>query len=106
MLVALALVGLVADGGRPASAQLNCNPGVRFYPGGAIHSCTLNGHHRLHTAQGQPVTCSDGHLLVQYESGRLQSCVLAQPLTVGSLRCAGGTRADFGVDGALLRCVR
>ncbi len=100
----LAVLGLVGSGGRPAHAQLNCNVGVDFYPGGAIRSCNLNGDHRIHTALGQPLTCANGHVLVQYENGRLQSCVLAQPLTSGSLRCPAGSRVELQPDGTLARC--
>lgn len=102
-LAALSILGLVVYGGRPASAQLNCNVGVDFYPGGAIRSCTLNGHHRFHTAQG-PLTCASGHVLVQYENGRLQNCILAQPLISGSLTCEAGSRAEFRPDGTLAGC--
>jgi hypothetical protein len=102
---ATAAILAVAGHARPAQAQLNCNAGIDFYPGGAIRSCVLNGHHRIHTARGVPVACADGHPLVQYENGRLESCTLATALTADSRRCEAGQRAEFDPDGALARCV-
>lgn len=104
LLAGLALVVLVAPPPRPASAQLNCDPGVDFYPSGALRRCTLNGHHRMHTARGQALTCASGHPAVLYEDGRLRSCVLAQRLVSGSERCEAGSRAALRPDGALARC--
>jgi hypothetical protein len=100
----LGILGLVGYGARPAHAQLNCNAGVEFYPSGAIRSCVLNGHHRLHTALGQPLTCANGHPAVLYEDGRLRSCLLAQPLTSGPLTCEAGHRVELGPDGTLTGC--
>jgi hypothetical protein len=103
--VILALLGLVGHGVRPAYAQLNCNVGVEFYPGGAIRSCVLSGDHRLHTELGQPLTCANGHAAVLYENGRLRSCVLARPLTSGPLPCEAGNRVELRPDGALMGCL-
>lgn len=100
----LAVLAGVAAGGGPAHAQVNCNVGVDFYPGGAIRSCVLSGHHRIYTPQGQPLVCADGHPLVQYEGGRLQRCVLAQPLDWASPPCPAGRTVEFGRDGTLTRC--
>jgi hypothetical protein len=101
----LGILGLVGPGPRPAYAQLNCNVGVDFYPGGAIRSCVLNGDHRLHTEQGQSLTCANGHAAVLYENGRLQSCVLARPLTSGPLLCAAGNRVELRPDGTPAACL-
>ena len=101
----LGILGVVGYGGRPAHAQLNCNVGVEFYPGGAIRSCVLNGHHRMHTALGQPLTCANGHPAVLYENGRLRSCLLAQPLTSGPLPCEAGHRVELRPDGTPTGCV-
>ncbi|MGH7279322.1 MAG: hypothetical protein ACREJG_11630 [Candidatus Rokuibacteriota bacterium] len=101
----LGILGLLGYGGGPAYAQLNCNVGVGFYPGGALRSCVLNGHHRMHTALGQSLTCANGHTAVLYENGRLQSCLLAQPLTSSSLPCETGSRVEFRPDGTLTGCL-
>lgn len=100
----LGVLGLVASGGRPAYAQLNCNAGVEFYPGGAIRSCVLNGNHRMHTAPGRALTCANGHAAVLSENGRLQSCVLAEPLIAGTLRCEAGARVELRPDGTVTAC--
>jgi hypothetical protein len=101
----LGVLGLVGYGGTPAYAQLNCNAGVEFYPGGAIRRCVLNGEHRLHTAPGQELTCANGHPAVLYENGRLQSCHLARPLTSGSLPCEAGHRVELRPDGTPAGCL-
>ena len=101
----LAILSFVAAGPRPAQAQLNCNVGVDFYPSGAVRRCILNGNHRIHSALGQPLTCANGHEAVLYENGRLQRCVLAEPLTSGSLQCEAGRRAEFDPEGRLIQCV-
>jgi len=101
----LGFLSLAGYGGAPAHAQLNCNAGVDFYPSGAIRRCVLNGHHRLHTALGQPLTCANGQPAVLYEDGRLQSCLLAQPLTSGSLPCEAGHRVELGPDGTPTECL-
>ncbi|MGH7366269.1 MAG: hypothetical protein ACREKQ_15515 [Candidatus Rokuibacteriota bacterium] len=103
-LAAVVTLGLLLAPAGPARAQLNCNVGVEFYPGGAIRSCTLNGHHRIHTARGEPLTCASGHAAVLYEDGRLKGCVLARPLTWGPLSCAAGQRLDLGPDGEPTGC--
>jgi hypothetical protein len=87
-----------------AAAQLNCNVGVHFYPSGAIKSCNLNGHHRIYTAQGQAVTCADGHTLEHYPNGKLKSCTLAIAFVVDSVRCAAHSRIELNSDGTLSRC--
>lgn len=102
-LAAVVMLGLVLSQPGPARAQLNCDVGVEFYPGGAIRSCTLNGHHRIHTARGE-LTCASGHAAVLYEDGRLKSCVLARPLTWGSLSCEAGRRLELGPDGEPTGC--
>jgi hypothetical protein len=104
VLVIVLAVGLVLGHPGPARAQLNCDAGIDFYPGGAIRSCTLSGHHRLHTAGGLVVTCASGHRTVLYEDGRLQSCVLARPLTSGPAPCAAGHLLELGPDGAPTAC--
>ena len=104
MRAAVTVLALVGSGAGAASAQVNCNVGVDFYPGGAIRSCTLNGDHRIHTARGEPLTCANGHGVTLYENGRLQSCVLARPLTSGSLHCEAGRRVELGPDGDLTGC--
>lgn len=88
----------------PAHAQLNCEVGVEFYPDGAIRRCTLNGHHRIHTARGEPLTCASGHAGILYEDGRLKSCVLARPLAWGPLSCEAGHRLELGPDGEPTGC--
>jgi|GEM_PF-2023039 len=103
-LAAVVTLGLVLSQPCPAIAQLNCDVGVEFYPGGPIRSCTLNGHHRIHTARGEPLTCASGHTAVLYEDGRLKSCVLAQPLTWGPLPCGAGHRLEIGPDGEPTAC--
>lgn len=103
-LSAVVTLGLVLSQPWPASAQLNCDVGVEFYPGGAIRSCTLNGHHLIHTARGEPLTCASGRAAVLYEDGRLKSCVLARPLTWGLLSCEAGHRLELGPDGKPTAC--
>jgi hypothetical protein len=101
---ALLLGGAALGAATPASAQLNCNVGVEFYPGGAIRSCVLNGHHRFYLAGGPAVTCADGHRLVQFPDGRLQSCTLQAPLTTGTLSCQPGSRIEFSPEGSATGC--
>jgi len=98
------VVTLVLAAPGPARAQLNCEVGVEFYPGGAIRSCTLSGHHHIHTARGDPLTCASGHVAVLYEDGRLKSCVLARRLTWGSLSCEAGRRLELDPDGEPTGC--
>jgi len=102
--VTMVTVGLVVFLPGFARAQLNCDAGVEFYPGGAIRSCRLNGHHQLHTARGATLTCASGHRAVLYEDGRLQSCVLARPLASGPLSCEAGHRLELGPDGTSTAC--
>lgn len=89
-----------------AVAQLNCNVGIEFYPNGGIKSCNLNGDHRIYTAQGQPVTCANGHVLVQYPDGKLKSCTLAQPLTFDSSHCDARSKVEVNPGGAIAKCER
>ncbi len=87
-----------------AVAELNCNVGIEFYPSGGIKSCMLNGNHRIYTARGQPLTCADGHVLVQYPDGKLKSCVLAESVTFDTVRCDRLSRVELGSDGAVKKC--
>ncbi len=97
---AAGLLGLVP----PAAAQLNCNVGIEFYPGGAIRRCVLNGHHRLHTARGQALTCADGHAVLLYEDGRLQRCTLQTPFAAGGVTCGAGRVVTLAPDGTMTAC--
>ena len=97
-------LGLVLAPPGLARAQLNCDVGVDFYPGGAVRSCTLNGHHRIQTARGEPLTCASGHTAVLYEDGRLKSCVLARPVAWRALSCETGHRLELGPDGEPTGC--
>ncbi|MCH6581507.1 MAG: hypothetical protein O7B27_13340 [Gammaproteobacteria bacterium] len=38
-----------------AVAELNCNPGIEFYPNGGVKSCNLNGNHRALYSSGPAV---------------------------------------------------
>lgn len=87
-------------------AELNCNVGIEFYPGGGVKSCNLNGNHRIYTAQGQPLTCANGHLLVQYPNGELKSCTIAVPLRFDTLHCDALSRVELDRDGRLRKCER
>ena len=69
-----AMLALAATLAPPASAQLNCNVGVEFYPDDGIKRCILNGYHTFYTAQGHKITCADGQPLVQYRGGALDDC--------------------------------
>ena len=88
----------------PVSAQVNCNPGVEFYDEGPLKSCNLNGNHRLYTARGDVVVCADGHPLVQFLDGRLQSCTLAETSVISGERCEVSARVELGRDGGLRSC--
>jgi len=68
-------LGLVAVSGS-ASAQINCEAGVDFYPQGGIKSCVLNGNHQVYTHQGVRLVCSNGKAMEQYPNGSLKSCTL------------------------------
>ncbi|GMQ89860.1 MAG: hypothetical protein BMS9Abin10_0195 [Gammaproteobacteria bacterium] len=102
---ALAVLALTLLGAS-AAAQLNCNVGVQFYPGGGIESCNLNGDHRLYTARGQPLTCLNGRRLVQYPDGRLKSCTLAQPVNFEARPCARLSVVQLDPDGKLKKCAQ
>lgn len=88
----------------PASAQLNCNPGIEFYAEGPIKQCNLNGNHRLYTVRGDVVVCADGHTLVQFPDGRLRSCTVAEALVIAGERCDPSARVELAPDGALESC--
>jgi hypothetical protein len=94
----------VASGVVPVSAQVNCNPGVEFYDEGPLKRCNLNGNHRLYTDRGDVVVCADGHPLVQFLDGRLQSCTLAEPSVIAGARCEAMARVEFDADGNLRSC--
>jgi hypothetical protein len=100
LLLALAMISY------PATAELNCNVGIKFYPDGGIKSCNLNGNHQIYTAQGQRLTCADGYILVQYPDGKLQSCTVAVPVSLGSVRCDRLSRVELGPDGTVKECRR
>jgi hypothetical protein len=87
-----------------ATAQLNCNPGIEFYAEGPIKACNLNGNHRLYTVRGDVVVCADGHPLVQFPDGRLQSCTVAEPSVIAGERCEASSRVELAPDGALESC--
>jgi hypothetical protein len=87
-----------------ATAQLNCNPGIEFYAEGPIKACNLNGNHRLYTVRGDVVVCADGHPLVQFPDGRLQSCTVAEPSVIAGERCDASSRVVLASDGALESC--
>ncbi len=87
-----------------AAAQLNCNVGVEFYPDGGIKGCNLNGAHRIYTAQGQAVSCADGHVAMLFPDGRLKSCTLAATFAQDPLQCATRSRIEFRHDGTMSKC--
>lgn len=103
-----ALAGLVAVVAildvTTVSAQVNCNPGIEFYDNGPVRSCNLNGNHRLHTQRGDVIVCADGHLLVQFPDGRLQSCTVTDSLTIAGERCEAPARVELAADGSLRSC--
>ena len=103
--VAAVLAGIaMALGVSTASAQPNCNPGIEFYPEGPLKQCNLNGNHRLYTVRGDVVVCADGHPLVQFLDGRLQSCTLAATPVVAGVRCEAPARLELAADGSVLSC--
>jgi hypothetical protein len=86
-----AMLALAATLAPPASAQLNCNVGVEFYPDDGIKRCILNGYHTW-----QP--------LVQYRGGALQSCTIEKAHTFGDVRCEAPARIEFEPDGRFRDC--
>ena len=94
----------VASGVVPVSAQVNCNPGIEFYDQGPLKRCNLNGNHRLYTVRGDVVVCADGHPLVQFLDGRLQSCTLADTSVIVGERCEAPARVELASDGSLRSC--
>lgn len=96
----LAIASLVA----PASAQVNCNPGVEFYDEGPLKRCNLNGNHRLHTVRGDVVVCADGHPLVQFPDGRLKSCTVNDTSVIAGERCDAPAEVELAPDGRLREC--
>jgi hypothetical protein len=99
---ASAVIGLVFCA--HASAQLNCNVGIKFYPSGAIKSCELNGDHQFWLQEGQAVKCLNGKTLTNYPDGKLQSCVIAEPHVFGKVRCQKSDRIEFDRNGNVLSC--
>ena len=89
----------------PASAQLNCNPGIEFYENGPVKQCNLNGDHRLHTVRGDVVVCANGHPLVQFPDGRLQSCTVVDTSVIAGKRCEAPARIELAHDGSLRGCL-
>ena len=87
-----------------ASAQPNCNPGIEFFPEGPFKQCNLNGNHQVYTVRGDVVVCADGHPLVQFPDGRLQSCMLAATPVVAGVRCEAPARLELAADGSVLSC--
>ncbi len=101
MLVALLLMAL------PSAAQLNCNAGVEYYPGGGgIKRCVLNGHHTLYTAKGLKVTCADGKALTQYRDGAVKSCEIDSSHSFDSTQCEPQSEVTFEPDGRFRACER
>lgn len=90
----------------PATAQLNCNPGVEFYDHGPLKQCNLNGNHRVYTVRGDVVVCADGRPLVQFPDGRLQSCTLVDTSVIAGDRCEAPARIELAHDGRLLDCAK
>lgn len=88
---------------RIAVAELNCNAGIEFYPGG-FKSCNLNGNHPIYSAQGLALTCADGYVLVQYPDGELKSCTIGIAHSFDSVRCDGPSRIELGPSGGLRKC--
>lgn len=87
-----------------AAAQLNCNVGIEFYPGGAIKSCELNGDHQFWVKEGQSVKCANGKTLTNYPDGKLQSCFIGEPHVFGEKRCQESSRVEFDKNGDVLSC--
>ncbi len=104
LMVLTALVAIL--GMTTVSAQVNCNPGIEFYDNGPVKSCNLNGNHRLHTVRGDVVVCADGHPLVQFPDGRLQSCTVTDTTLIAGERCEAPARVELARDGSLRSCQR
>jgi len=103
--ICAALIVVLSIGLSPiAVAELNCNVGIEFYSNGGVKSCNLNGNHRLYTAQGQQLVCSNGYVLVQYPSGELKSCTILAALIIDSVQCDRLSRVELTPDGTILRC--
>jgi hypothetical protein len=100
--VAMALATIL--GAMPASAQLNCNPGIEFYDDGPLKQCNLNGDHRLHMVRGDVIVCANGYPLVQFPDGRLQSCTVNDISVIAGERCDARTWVELAPDGSLLSC--
>lgn len=93
-----------AIGAAPASAQLNCNPGIEFYADGPLKQCNLNGDHRLHTSRGDVIVCANGHALVQFPDGRLRSCTVKDTSVIAGERCEAPAMVELAPDGTLVGC--
>jgi hypothetical protein len=102
VVVVIALAYVI--GATPASAQLNCNPGIEFYHDGPVKQCNLNGDHRLHTPRGDVIVCANGHALVQFRDGRLRSCTVKDTLVIAGERCEAPAEVELAPDGSLLSC--
>ncbi len=102
LMVLTALVAIL--GMTTVSAQVNCNPGIAFYDNGPVKSCNLNGNHRLYTVRGDIVVCADGHSLMQFPDGRLQSCTVTDTTLIAGERCEAPARLELAPDGSLRSC--
>ena len=102
--VSAAMLAVAATVAPHASAQLNCNVGVEYYPDDGIKRCILNGHHTFYTAKGHKITCADGQPLVQHRGGALQSCTIEQAHTFGDVGCEAPARVEFELDGRFRGC--
>jgi hypothetical protein len=85
-------------------AQVNCNPGVSFYPEGPLKQCLLNGDHRIHTERFGAVDCADGARLALHRDGTLERCTLRSAAQLGAVRCEAGTEVVFTAAGELAGC--
>jgi hypothetical protein len=102
--IAVAIASAFVFCAMPASAQLNCNPGVEFYQDGPLKQCNLNGDHRLYTQRGDVIVCANGHPLVQFPDGRLQSCTVNDTSVIAGERCEAPAWVELAPDGSLLSC--
>ncbi len=102
--VSAAMLAVAVTVAPHASAQLNCNVGVEYYPDDGIRRCILNGHHTFYTAKGHKITCADGQPLVQHRGGALQSCTIEKAHTFGDVRCEAPGRIEFEPDGRFRDC--
>ena len=87
-----------------ARAELNCDPGIAFHPGGGVRGCVLNGDHRLYTEGGVAVVCASGAWLEQHPDGTLARCTLRAPAVIEGQPCPAGSEVRFAPDGSLRGC--